>query len=108
MPDISRPQIEEILAGLRRLEGVLFAGKLGPSGLATSCSCQNCGCDSRTGDSCGCNERCACQGYTASDRLDWILDPALGAATVLQLDDIKTLLQLREKLSEGVRRHTGE
>jgi hypothetical protein len=108
MSEIARPQTEEILAGLRRIEGVLFAGQLGPVGLAASCSCQNCGCDSRAGDNCGCNPRCSCQGHTAADRLDWALDPALGVATVLPLDDIKTLVQLREKLTEGIRKRTGK
>jgi hypothetical protein len=94
----------EILATLRRLEGVIFAGQLSPAArMMADCSCQNCGCDARAGGSCSCNEKCSCQGHTA-DRLDWMLNPALGVAAVLPIEDVKTLVQLRDKLGEAMRK----
>jgi hypothetical protein len=108
MSDSTHLPTEEILAVLRRIEGVLFAGQLGPVRPAASCSCQNCGCDSRAGEDCVCNPQCACFMKPSGDRLDWALDPALGVATVLPLDDIKTLIQLREKLTEGIRKGAGK
>ena len=99
---MTEPQMRgsrEILSILRRLEGVAFAGQLGrPVSAAASCSCQNCGCDSRVGDFCGCDPKCSCQGYTAFDRMDKVLDPLLGVAAALPIEDVKTLVGMRDKL----------
>lgn len=105
MTEHRMPEGGDILHVLRRLEGTAFAGLFRPGigGVAAECSCQNCGCDSRAGDSCSCNPRCSCQGYTA-DRMDRVLDPLLGLAAVLPLDDFKTLIDLRDKLTEAYKK----
>lgn len=84
---------------IRKLDGVIFAGGLASGGfnVAAECSCQNCGCDSRAGDHCGCNERCSCQGHTAS-QLDWAINVMLGAAAHVPLTELKGLIELREKI----------
>jgi len=106
MPEPKPTENQEILSILRRLEGIAFAGQLGPTIIRSSvaeCSCQNCGCDSRANDSCTCNPRCSCQGYTA-DRIDKALDPLLGLAAALPLEDIKTLVGVRNKLADAYKK----
>ncbi|RQV96845.1 hypothetical protein EH221_04495 [bacterium] len=105
MTEVNLPESQEILSILRRLDGFAFAGQLGPSIIrnAADCSCQNCGCDSRSGDGCGCKPNCRCQGYTA-DRMDRILDPLLGLAAVLPIEDIQTLVGFRDKLAKSFKK----
>lgn len=89
---------KEFIDLIRSLPSVHFAGGLQAGlGLATECSCQNCGCDSRAGGSCGCNERCSCQGHTAN-QLDNAINVMLGAAAVLPLDEMKKIVGLRDQI----------
>lgn len=92
-----KTELELLAEQVRRLEGTVFAGMMG-SGfhLAAECSCQNCGCDSRAGGSCGCNERCSCQGHTAN-QLDWAINVMLGAAAHVPLTEMKALVELRDR-----------
>lgn len=88
---------KEVLDLLRSLPSVHFAATLQPGGLAADCSCQNCGCDSRADDHCGCNERCVCQGHSAN-QLDWAINVMLGAAAHLPLEEVKKIVELRDQI----------
>jgi hypothetical protein len=89
---------KELLDLMRSLPSLHFAGALHPGMMAAAeCSCQNCGCDSRAGGSCACNERCTCQGHTAN-HLDWAMNVLLGAAAHVPLDDVKKIVSLRDQI----------
>lgn len=98
---IENTDIKRLTDLVRRLEGVTFAGDLGGAGLVASCSCQNCGCDSRAGGSCGCNERCSCQGHTAN-HLDNAINVMLGAAAHVPLERFKELVNLRDEIKASL------
>lgn len=92
---------QEILAILRRLEGVAFAGQLAVAEVRDEgCTCQNCPCNAKRPGGCGCHPKCSCQGVNAHDKPDQ-MDELLGAAAVLQLEDIKTLKAIRERLVQA-------
>ncbi len=104
MTESKLPESQQILAILRRLEGVQFAGQTSPipqtPGIS-SCNCQNCQCNARSGDGCGCHPWCMCQGKTAIDGpVEW-LNALLGVAAALPLEDIRTLVGMRDKLRES-------
>lgn len=96
---------KELVDLIRSLPAVHFAGGVHPGfgGLAAECSCQNCGCDSRAGGSCGCNERCACQGHTAN-QFDWAMNVLLGAAAHVPLEEVRTLVELRDRVRASMRK----
>jgi len=88
---------KEVLELLRSLPGIHFGGFLQPGGLMSECSCQNCSCDARHGDGCGCNPRCSCQGHSAAS-LDWAINVMLGAAAEVPLEDLKKIVDFRDRL----------
>ncbi len=100
---------DELLAHIRTLEGVIFTAKIpGPSegifgGATMDCSCQNCACNARNGDICGCHPVCVCQGHTASV-LDEVINVLLGAATRVPMSKFKSLLDVKE----AMKKKTGE
>ena len=92
--------LEQLTEKLQLLEGVIFAGGLGSGGLAAECSCQNCACNSNWNGNCTCDPKCACQGHTAI-QLDSAISTMLGAAAHVPLKDVKSLLELRDKIKKA-------
>ena len=91
-------ETEKLAERIRNLEGVVFAGTLGGAGLlSAACSCENCGCDSKQNSGCACNPNCTCQGHTA-DHLDAAMKLLLGAAAHVPLNEMKGLVDLRDKI----------
>ena len=106
-------ELKEILDSVRRIEGVAFAGQINPALIATrtgaseatdKCTCQNCACFSNRGGACGCKPDCTCEGRTAivSD-FGSIFDNLIGVATILPMEDVKTLVGLRDKMLEMIK-----
>ncbi len=105
MTESKLPEGQQILAILRRLEGVQFAGQAFPivqTPGVSSCTCQNCSCNARIDDFCGCHPNCVCQGKTALDRPEDWMNALLGVAAALPLEDIRTLVGMRDKLQEAL------
>ena len=96
---------QDILSILSGLEGIIFAalGSAGGMASAAGCTCENCGCYTRNGDDCGCFPRCSCQDRTDL-RPDSMMNALLGVASILPMDDVATLVELRDKVTELVRR----
>lgn len=101
MSEAPLTETKEILAILRRMEGVAFAGQAAvETDPKAGCWCEDCGCHNRHGNNCGCDSKCTCHGKTAHSR-EHLLDDLLGAATLLQAEDIATLREIRERLVQA-------
>ncbi len=93
----------EIVSLLQNLQSTIFAGALSSNvgSPVADCSCQNCGCDSRAGGSCGCDPKCSCQGYTASGSWESLIRPLIGIADILPINEVESLIKIKERIKEA-------
>lgn len=96
--------IQEILDVLRRLEGMTFAlVDVAPlPQIDEDCGCEYCACHVKACRHCNCVPVCHCHGYTKRP-FDSTMNSLLGLGAILPIEDVLTLMELRDKAAESIR-----